>query len=120
MEPMDCNSGQRKVFADEMVASVTELVEKYGLEDVVVHRDADPILVAARGCLKDETGEGDDQKIQFTLQISPDLKRAEERSLVGARVASEATGEVSRAFDLSEVVARETVAQAESREEEEC
>lgn len=117
---MNCNSGQRKVFADDFVASITELAKKHGLDDVVVHRDADPVLIAARGCLKGDAAENDEQRIEFVVQISPDLGKADERSLEGAEVAGDAIGDVLRAFDLSEVVSSESVAKAATFEKEEC
>ena len=111
---MNCNDGQRKVFADEIVASVTELAKSHGLEDVIVHRDADPVLVAARGCL-----EGN-QKVEIVVQISPDIQKADARSLIGSRVTADATADVYRAFDLSEIVAKDSVARAAEPEEDQC
>jgi hypothetical protein len=114
---MDCNSGQRKVFADEIVARVTEIVKKHGLDDVVVQRDSNPVLMAARGCLKSEDG---DESVEFVLRISPDLSKAEQESQIGARIAADVTADVSHAFDLSDVVAKESVAMASDIEDEKC
>lgn len=104
---MSCNSGQRKVFADDMVAAVSEIARKHGLSDIEVHRDADPVLVAVRGCLR---GERQEEAVQVLLQVSPDLARADQASLIGAEPAGDPHGEVYRAFDLSEMVARDTAA----------
>ena len=114
---MNCNSGQLKIFADEVVASMAELAKKHGLEDVIVRRDSDPVLVAARGCLKSEKG---DEKIELVLQISPSFEKAEQRSLIGSNVVEDATRDVFRAFDLSEVVAKDSVAKAALTEDKVC
>ena len=106
---MTCDTGLRKEFADDLVANVSELAKKYGLDDVVVHRQADPVLVAARGCLrasKKDKGE----RIELVLQISPDIARADVMSIEGAELSPAATLDAARAFDLSEAVARDTVA----------
>lgn len=54
------------------------------------------------------------------LQISPDLEKVEVQSLIRSQVAANTTGEVSRAFDLSEVVAKDSVAKAAEPEDEKC
>lgn len=117
---MTCNTGRRKVFADELVASISELAKKHGLEEVVVHRDADPVLVAARGCLRDEKG-GDGEKIELVMQISSNIARAEQRSIIGAQTTTEPGVDIAHAFDLSEAVAKDTVAHAaEPEDDDEC
>lgn len=106
---MTKETGRRKEFADAVVASVTEIAKQHGLEDIKVHRDADPVVVALRGCLrgkKKDPGE----PVEMVLQISPDIARAEQIGVLGASISDTAamTG-VFRAFDLSEMVARDTV-----------
>lgn len=116
---MNAMSGNRKAFADAVVEKLTALLKENGLEEVEVHRGGDPVIVAARGCLKGR--DGADEKVELLLQISSDLQRADERTLVGAQVALDPVRDVSRAFDLSEVVAKDSVARAaEPEREEEC
>lgn len=117
---MNCNSGQLKIFTDEVVTSMTELAKKHGLEDVIVRRESDPVMVAARGCLKNEKGVQGDEKIEFVMQISPSFEKAERRSLVGSEIAEDVSRDIFRAFDLSEVVAKDSVAKAAQPEDKEC
>lgn len=114
---MSCNEGRRKVFADELVERVAELAKRFGLEEVVVRREADPVLVAARGRLQDDDGRKTKERVELVLQLSPDIARAEAASLLRAEVVA-APSEVGRAFDLSESVGRDTVARAAPRPEE--
>lgn len=117
---MNCDSKLRKIFVDDMVATITELVKKHGLEDMVVHREGDPVVIAVRGCIKNINGGNDEQRIELVVQVSPDLKRAEERSLNGSQVVANATADVFRAFDLSDIVASDSVAKAEEINEKKC
>lgn len=117
---MTCNTGQRKIFADNVVASMTKLAKKHGLEDVVVQRDANPVIVAARGCLRDADGEVSNEKVELLVQVSADLEKADRLSLVSAQVATEPPSDVYRAFDLSDVVAKDSVTRASEPEDEKC
>jgi len=118
---MNCNSGNRKVLADALVESVIEIAKKYDLQDVVVHRDADPVFVAVRGNLKSTKKKEKDECIEFVLQISPDIARASVASMVGAEIAAGTDLAAHRAFDLSEIVAKDSVAHAaKSLDEDRC
>ncbi len=112
---MDCNSGKRKAVADALVERVTEVAKEFGLKDLVVHREANPVLVAARGELKGKKakdGTQDCERIEFVLQISPDIARAEVASVIGADLTPNADLAAHRAFDLSDVVAQDSVARS--------
>ena len=113
---MNCNTGQHKVFADDVIASLQEVLKKYGLDEVVVHRESNPVLVAARGSLGGE----DEQRgrVELVLQISPNLEAAEKLSQEMASPVAQVPGPVARAFDLSEMVARETMAAASPETED--
>lgn len=119
---MNCNSGQRKVFADDVVENISQLAKKYGLEDLVVQRTGDPVLVAARGCLKGENDEHGGEKIEIVVHISPNLRGAEARGLNGSEIVSDVPTDVSKAFDLSQVVAKDSVADSSPAQdtEKEC
>lgn len=116
---MDCNTGQRKAFADDVIASLQEVLKKHNLDEVVIHRQANPVLVAARGCLKGEGG-AKAEYVELVLQISPDLKAAEDLSQQAASPTAAIAAPVARAFDLSEVVARDTMAAASPHSEDPC
>lgn len=114
---MDCNTGQRKTFADDVIASLQEVLAKHELDDIVVHREANPVVLAARGRLK---GEDEDKArlVELVLQISPDLRAAEKLSLHSASATAAVPAPVARAFDISEIVARDTMAAASSESDE--
>ena len=116
---MDCNTGQRKAFADDVVASLQAVLKKYELDEVVIHREANPVLVAARGCLK-QAATNKAERIELVLQISPSLQQAEEVSQQSALAAVATAVPVAKAFDLSTVVARDTVAKASPIMEDPC
>ncbi|NEQ32394.1 MAG: hypothetical protein F6K04_15565 [Leptolyngbya sp. SIO4C5] len=116
---MDCNTGQRKAFADDVVASLQAVLKKYELDEVVIHREANPVLVAARGCLK-QAATNKAERIELVLQISPSLQQAEEISQQSALAAVATAVPVAKAFDLSTVVARDTVAKASPIMEDPC
>lgn len=116
---MDCNTGQRKAFADDVVASLQAVLKKYELDEVVIHREANPVLVAARGCLK-QAATNKAERIELVLQISPSLQQAEEISQQSALAAVATAVPVAKAFDLSTVVARDTVANASPIMEDPC
>lgn len=110
---MDCNTGKRKKFADDLVNAVSELSKKHGLEDVTIHRDANPVMVAVRGCLNSDSEEADKEHIEMVLHISPDLRKAEADSLLGSEVVAGVPQDVFRAFDLSDVVATDSIAKGQ-------
>jgi hypothetical protein len=115
---MDCNTGLRKQFADEVVDRISEIAKKHGLDDLVIQRQGDPVLVAARGCLRGEDPSQKGETIELVMHISPNLKMAGERHVVGAELVTEMPGQVFRAFDLSEMVARDSAARAGPPEED--
>ncbi|MDH3740525.1 MAG: hypothetical protein OER56_02910 [Hyphomicrobiales bacterium] len=117
---MTCSTGLSKKFADEVVSRMKKLTAKYGLEDVVVERDHDPVVIAARGCLKDADGKDSKERIEILVQLSADLAQADKASLVAAEVTMDAAPEVYRAYDLSDVVAEETVARASEPVDKPC
>ena len=107
---MTCNSEKRKAFAEELVDNITQLAKKHGLEDLVIHRDHNPLMIAVRGCLGEKDGEK--EYIELAVQLSEDLQQAESLNLTGARMVTEATANVGKAFDLSHMVAHESAAAA--------
>ncbi|MDX1804463.1 MAG: hypothetical protein R3292_10290 [Alcanivorax sp.] len=104
---MKGNSEKRNAFTEELVELVSQLVKKHGLQDLVIHRDHDPMMIAARGCL-DTEGKSSDH-VELVVQVSDDLRQAESLNLTGARLATEVVANAGKAFDLSQMVAHETV-----------
>lgn len=109
---MNCNSGKRKLFADELIASVSELAKKHGLKEMIVRRESDPVMIAARGCLEGDDKDDEREAIELVVHVSPNLSAAERLSLEGAEMQGKVPDDISQAFDLSEVVAVPSVARA--------
>lgn len=113
---MDCNSGLRKAFADEVIQSIEALAKKHELGEVIVERK-NPLVIAVRGCLrsKDQPSEA----IELVAMLSGDLRQAEAGNVLaeGLNVQTPAV-QVYRSFDISEVVAKDTAAFGTSPEGE--
>ena len=105
---MALNKGPRKEFADKVVQLIQSLAEEHGLKDVVVHRRANPMLIAARGCL-----EGTDDPVELAVLVSDNIAQAELSSVLTTEINEQLpAAQVYRSFDISEAVAKETAVAA--------
>lgn len=105
---MALNKGPRKEFADKVAEMIQSLAKEHGLKDVVVHREANPMLIAARGCL-----EGTDEPVELAVLVSDNIAQAELNSALTTEINAQLpTAQVYRSFDISEAVAKETAVAA--------